>query len=1090
MPREPGRFSSSSHRITALRIARAIVTKSRKAAGMQADRLSALAIHAHTMALGPRARLVALSTVGRSSLGPGLARDLLATSGLFDVEFYRAQQPTAPRDLAGAIAHFVTEGMPQLAAFHPAILPGYLDPRITQAWLRGDLGDVFRLLTVPGLKHPWAPWFSPAGHVDVERSGPRRFILADVLAFLRDLKDDTPLSPDPALSYRAPTRWLDVRAEALAAARLVQQQRALRRSRANDHWDAAAEQRWVIAVEQHPISLPDGAPLVSIVMPAWNRETVIADAIASVQAQTFTEWELVVVDDGSTDSTADVAARLAASDPRVRVLRAEHAGVCAARNAGITEARGRYVAFLDTDNSWRPRFLELTIKAMDADHLEFAYCGTRLQGSDGAVSYRGSQTNRDELLLFNHIDLNVAVVRTATLQKIGGFDPDLRRWVDHDLAIRLSAVCDPTYLPFIGCDYDDTSDGLARITTSEGDHWEFVVLGKAWCDWEAAEQALPQRVAGRVSIVMPVLNNPSMTLAAVDSVIAHSGDRDIEIIVVDNGSSDNTALALASGLQGVPQARWERLPRNYNFGIGSNVGAIRSTGSFILFLNNDTLVRSGWLEPLIARLDDSQVAGVQPVLVYADDTVQSAGTYFPSTFAIPAHFLTDFPKDAADGVGSLRFSAATAAALLMRVEDVVALRGFDPAFVNGMEDVDLCLRALGDTERYFAVEPASVVTHLESRTPGRGARIAANRALFAERWRGRLPQHQDPYPSIGLKIAHLGVDQFQNPAPRPILTRVSTTTHHAELGDIPALRWGIRNPATAGPRGDEWGDTHFCAHLVEGLRAHGQQAAATRYAQPLSTTMAYDDVSVVIRGLRRIDPQPGKINVLWVISHPELVTVEEIAAFDLVFAASTSWARSMSDLSGRPILPLLQATDPTRFHPDADPNPHSDRVLFVGQARSGGIPRKIVTDALAAEVPLEVWGPNWSELLEDDVHFGDYLHYRELPARYRRAARVLNDHWDDMAAEGFISNRVFDAVAAGGRVISDQVAGIEELFGGAVQSYTTTEELAYLCSPQGEARYPSDEELLQIARRVGEEHSFVARAGTMLAEVLKLLDER
>jgi glycosyltransferase involved in cell wall biosynthesis len=1035
--------------------------------------------------LSPRDRLVTLSTVGRNSQGQRLARELLARSGVFDVDFYRAQQPDAPTDLAGAVAHFVEEGMPRLAAFHPAILPGYLDPRIVAAWSRGDLGDVFRLLTVPGLGHPWAPWFSPSAHVTTHRPGPRRFILADVLQFLRTLTDDTVVHPDPKLGFRTSMKWSEVRSEALAAARSIQKQRALHRPRSSDDWDDVAEKRWIASTQRRPVAVADEMPVVSIVMPAWNRESVISAAITSVQAQTFAEWELIIVDDGSTDATVEVAEALAVADSRIRVVRADHAGVCAARNTAIDLARGTYVAFLDTDNAWRPGYLELAVKAMHAENLSFAYCGTRLSTADGTVRYRGSQCSRDELLLFNHIDLNVAMVRTDTLRQVGGFDTTLRRWVDHDLAIRVSAVCTPTYLPFIGCDYDDTDDGLPRITTSEGDHWEFVVLGKAWCDWEVAAQELPQRVAGRISIVMPVLSDVPMTLAAIDSVLANSAEHDIEVIVVDNGSRDDTGLALAAGLCRMPRVRWERLPRNYNFGIGSNVGAIRSTGSHILFLNNDTLVRPSWLEPLIRRLEDPEVAGVQPLLVYDDDTIQSAGTFFPSTFTIPAHFLTGFPADDAHGVGDLRFSAATAAALLMRIEDVVALRGFDPVFVNGMEDVDLCLRATAGNDRYFAVEPTSIVTHLESRTPGRMLRVPENRTLLAQRWCGRLPQHQDPYRHVGFEITQLGVDQFRNPAPRPIVQRRPSVTTHPELGEIPALRWGIRNPATPGQRGDQWGDTPFAAHLVSALREHGQQAVATRFATPLPSTMAFDDVSVVIRGLRRIDPQPGKINVLWVISHPEMVTLAEITAFDVVFAASVPWAAEMSAASGRPVLPLLQATDPTRFHPDAHPNPHSDRVLFVGQARGGGVPRKIVTDAIAGEVNVEVWGPNWSNLIPESAIHGEYLPSGLLPERYRGAARVLSDHWDDMAVAGFISNRVFDAVAAGGRVISDKVSGIEELFGGAVHTYETVDELAYLCSTEGDGRFPSDEELIQLARQVGTDHSFVNRAQAMLTEVLR-----
>lgn len=99
------------------------------------------------------------------------------------------------------------------------------------------------------------------------------------------------------------------------------------------------------------------APAVSIVLPTYNRGDVIARAVDSVRRQTFEDWELLVVDDGSRDATAE---RLHGLDPRLRVLTQSNQGVYAARNAGIACARGRFVAFLDSDDEWLPQFLELT----------------------------------------------------------------------------------------------------------------------------------------------------------------------------------------------------------------------------------------------------------------------------------------------------------------------------------------------------------------------------------------------------------------------------------------------------------------------------------------------------------------------------------------------------------------------------------------------------------------------------------------------------------------------------------------------------------------------------------------------------------
>lgn len=109
--------------------------------------------------------------------------------------------------------------------------------------------------------------------------------------------------------------------------------------------------------------------MISIILPTFNRADVIGRAIKSVQAQTFTDWELIIVDDGSTDDTAMVVRDL---DPRIRYIYQDNKGVSSARNTGLDQSRGQYIAFLDSDDEWLPHFLEITIaflKWSSEDHF-------------------------------------------------------------------------------------------------------------------------------------------------------------------------------------------------------------------------------------------------------------------------------------------------------------------------------------------------------------------------------------------------------------------------------------------------------------------------------------------------------------------------------------------------------------------------------------------------------------------------------------------------------------------------------------------------------------------------------------------------
>lgn len=118
----------------------------------------------------------------------------------------------------------------------------------------------------------------------------------------------------------------------------------------------------------------DGAPAVSIVMPAYNAQDYIADSINAITAQTFGDFELIVVDDGSIDDTGEVAKALAARDSRIEYIRQENSGAAVARNRGILNAKGKYLAFLDADDLFEPRYLETLQAACEESGAQIAVC--------------------------------------------------------------------------------------------------------------------------------------------------------------------------------------------------------------------------------------------------------------------------------------------------------------------------------------------------------------------------------------------------------------------------------------------------------------------------------------------------------------------------------------------------------------------------------------------------------------------------------------------------------------------------------------------------------------------------------------------
>jgi len=195
-------------------------------------------------------------------------------------------------------------------------------------------------------------------------------------------------------------------------------------------------------------------PLVSVVIPAYNAETYIAAAVESVLAQTFRDFELIVVDDGSSDSTAS---RLAAYEGALRCIRQANSGVSRARNNGVEASRGRLVAFLDADDVWLPAKLEKQTRLLES-RTDCRTCYTAAIVADAALRPiavdrrpEGAVTAHNLLLRGNIVPAGGSAIlcERELLVGTGGFDPNLSLCADWDMWLRLltrsrfAAVDDP-----------------------------------------------------------------------------------------------------------------------------------------------------------------------------------------------------------------------------------------------------------------------------------------------------------------------------------------------------------------------------------------------------------------------------------------------------------------------------------------------------------------------------------------------------------------------------------------------------------------------------------------------------------------------
>ena len=177
-------------------------------------------------------------------------------------------------------------------------------------------------------------------------------------------------------------------------------------------------------------------PLVSVVVPVFDRAHCIGEAIDTVLVQEDVAFECVVVDDGSTDDTVSIVRAMAAADPRVRLIEVPHGGAAVARNAGITAAAGELVAFHDSDNLLPPRRLERQVRRLEEVGADGVVGRYEVQRVDGVEPPGWVQGRPVEDGGWSWISL---LVRRAPLVAVGGFDEQLRIGEDLDLLMRLRA---------------------------------------------------------------------------------------------------------------------------------------------------------------------------------------------------------------------------------------------------------------------------------------------------------------------------------------------------------------------------------------------------------------------------------------------------------------------------------------------------------------------------------------------------------------------------------------------------------------------------------------------------------------------------
>jgi len=185
--------------------------------------------------------------------------------------------------------------------------------------------------------------------------------------------------------------------------------------------------------------------LISVIMPCYNASKYLADSIESVLRQTYSDIELIAVNDGSTDNTLSILNAYAAKDDRLKIHSQQNAGVSTARNLGVSKSEGRYLAFLDADDWWDETFIETLMAAIENDDSCLAYCGWQNVGLLGGKGepfvppdYEALPDKLDKLFSSCRWPINAVLLRRDVFVSADGFDPKLKTSEDFAVWLRLA----------------------------------------------------------------------------------------------------------------------------------------------------------------------------------------------------------------------------------------------------------------------------------------------------------------------------------------------------------------------------------------------------------------------------------------------------------------------------------------------------------------------------------------------------------------------------------------------------------------------------------------------------------------------------
>ena len=296
----------------------------------------------------------------------------------------------------------------------------------------------------------------------------------------------------------------------------------------------------------------------------------------------------------------------------------------------------------------------------------------------------------------------------------------------------------------------------------------------------------------------------------------------------------------------------------------------------------------------------------------------------------------------------------------------------------------------------------------------------------------------------------------------------------------PKLRISIKISAKQEQQ-KHFGDWYFAKSLSKAMQYFGHKVQVDNYDNWFNVESPQMDLVINLRGLRAYQPILDQTSFMWLISHPDEVSIQEIQQYQHCFIASNHHYQKLEKLSVKNISLLPQCTDTSIFKKIASAK--KDKLLFVGNSRN--VFRKSVKFALNAGYKIDVIGKDWKQFIPVKYIQAEFIPNEKLYQLYNEYTIVLNDHWEDMLTQGYVSNRLFDASACGATILSDCPKGSKHLI---PEIYYYKDQTSF--KEQVETIQASKTQPLQHYYEVHNKHTFLKRAETILHQYYQMADEK